>query len=164
MEKEIVKDLCENFFSKLQISYSDLDIEEKWENSFYIKIKTEDSWIIIWPQWKNLEAIKMILRMMISTKLDKNVSIQLEINDYLETKESKLFKFIDGKVAFALKIKKDIKLPWLSWYERKLVHSYISELPNKSIYTKSMWEGKERCLYICIKDAKVTIDIDGDDI
>lgn len=164
MEKDIVKELCENFFSKLLISFSSLEVEEKWESSFFIKIKSDDSGIIIWPQGKNLESIKMILRMMIASKLEKNVSIQLEINDYLESKESKLFKFIDSKIAFAIKIGKDIKLSGLSWYERKLVHAYVWDLPNKSIYTKSMGEGVERCLYICIKDAKITIDIDWDDI
>jgi predicted RNA-binding protein Jag len=58
----------------------------------------------------------------------------------------------------------DFKLPYYGWYERKKIHSYVAELNDPTIFTKSIGEWNQRRLYLCKKEAKLTIDIDGDDI
>jgi predicted RNA-binding protein Jag len=59
---------------------------------------------------------------------------------------------------------KDLKLPFFSSYERKKIHSIVSEYWNPKIYTKSIWELRERRLFICRIDEKITIDPDWNDI
>lgn len=58
---------------------------------------------------------------------------------------------------------KEIILPFFTAYERKKVHSYVSE-HGGSVYTQSIGEGRDRRIHLCRKDEKMTIDIDGDDI
>lgn len=162
---EDIKDLVKNFLDKLQLEYSNLEITQKEEqNIYYIKIKTSESWIFIGPHGKNLEAIESILRLIISKKLDEKIKLHIEVNDYVHSKEEKLFRFIDSKIKIVKDKSEDVRLPFLTAYERKKVHSYIAELNDTKIYTKSMWEWTDRRLYICKVNEKITIDIDWDDI
>ena len=94
----------------------------------------------------------------------KNTIIHLEVNDYLQAKEEKLLLYVQSKIELVEKSGKDFRLPFLSSYDRKKVHAYVSEQANTKVYTKSMWEGLERRLHICKKDEKMTIDAEGSDI
>lgn len=50
-------------------------------------------------------------------------------------------------------------------YDRKKIHSYISEKHSGHIFTKSIGEEKDRRLFICKKsDMSASIDINGTDI
>jgi len=91
-----------------------LEVEEKENNLYYIKIKTEDSGIIIGPRGKNLEYIKMVLKIILANKLQKNININLEVNDYLESKEEKLLSMVKSKIEIVLRTGRDLKLPYLS--------------------------------------------------
>jgi len=137
---ELIETLVKTFFEKLAISFSEIKVESQEENVFYIRLKTDDSGIIIGPRGKHLEAIKSILRLLIHAKLEKNVKIHLEVNDYLESKEEKLLQMVKRKIEVVEQTGKDIKLPFLSGYERKLVHSFVADYPNPLIYTKSLGE------------------------
>jgi len=165
------------FFEKLNINIDSININQEKSNIFNIKIKTTESWLVIWQNWKNLDAIQNILRLIISKKICNNlrykeinnnenqkIRIQLEINDYIKTKDDRLFDFIKNEISHIEKTWKDIKLPFFFPYERKKIHSFVHKLENKSIYTKSIWEWKERRLYICKETPKLSIDIDWDDI
>lgn len=161
--KEIEK-LVNDFFSKLEIDIESTEIIEEAEDIFLVKIKTKDSPIVIGPHWKNLEAIKNILKIMISKNLEKKIILHLEVNDYLKSKEDKLLIMVKRKIDFLKKSWKDVEMPFLSAYERKKVHSFISDMWDDYIFTKSMWEWAERRLFICTKGEKLEIDIDWDDI
>lgn len=161
---EVVEKLVKDFFDKLEISYETLELENNDNDIYSIKIKTEESWVLIGSHWKNLESIERILKLIISTKLDKKIKLHMEVNDYIHNKDEKLFRFIDSKIELLKNWKEDIRLPFLNAYERKKVHSYISELNNTTIFTNSVWEWSERRLHICKVDKKITIDIDWNDI
>jgi predicted RNA-binding protein Jag len=75
-----------------------------------------------------------------------------------------LFSFIQSKINEVKKSWIDCKLPYYSPYERKKIHSYVAELKDNSFYTQSRGEDKERRLFICKQEKKLTIDIDWDDI
>ena len=159
-----INTLINKFFDKLGVSIDSIDIIQEEENIFLIKIKTEESGMIIGPHWKNLETIQLILKLMVSKKIWNKIKLHLEVNDYMESKDEKLFLFIKSKIIIVEKTSRDIQLPFYWAYERKKIHSFVADYWNNIIYTKSIWEGKERRLYICKKDAKLTIDIDWDDI
>ena len=163
MENKI-KDLVDIFFNKLDIKIDSIDVKQEEENIFFIKLKTEESWLIIWPHWKNLENIKLILNLMIWRLVWNKIRLHIEVNDYMQSKDEKLFSFINSKIVIVEKTSRDIQLPFYSSYERKKIHSFVADYKNDQIYTKSIWEWRERRLYICKKDAKLTIDIDWDDI
>ena len=163
-DKINIDDFVNSFFEKLWVDYEKIETNVEQENIYSIKIKTEESGLLIGPHGKNISAIEYTLRLLISTKLDERVKLHLEINDYIHSKDEKLFSFVRSKIAFVKRWNADVRLPFMSAYDRKKVHSYISELWDSAIETKSMGEWKERRLHILKAKQKLTIDIDWDDI
>lgn len=161
--KETIQHIAKEFFDKLTVDYSSLEVIEEAEKIFLINIETEDSSILIGPHGKNIEVLKSLLKLLAGKSLWENVIIHLEINDYMKQKEEKLFWYIQSKIEYVEGSGKEIILPFFTAYERKKVHSYVSEKA-KTAYTKSVWEWEERRIHLCKKDVKMTIDIDGDDI
>lgn len=162
--KTKVEALVKQLFEKMNIKIDSIDIISNQNNTFNIKLKTEESWILIWPQWKNLDSIQNILKLMSSKITWEKIKIRLEVNDYSKSKDDRLFEFIDKEIIFLEKTWTTIKLPFYSSYERKKIHWYISRMKHKWIYAKSSWEWKERRLFIYKEKQKLTIDIDWDDI
>ncbi len=164
MENEFTA-LINELFHKLNIKLDLIELKkEENSNIFNLKIKTEESWLIIGPHGKNLDAIQNIIKLMISKHTWEKIKLHLEVNDYIKTKDDRLLEFIKKEISYLERTWKDIQLPYFSSYERKKIHSIVHKMKDDSIYTKSIWEGKERRLYICKEKPKLTIDIDWDDI
>ena len=164
MEVSVIKSLVEEFLEKLLINIDTLEILNESDDVYFLKIKTSESSLFIGHSWKNLEDIKNILKNILSKKFDKNIVLHLEVNDYISKKDDRLFNFISKKIDLLKKTWKEIILPFFNSYERKKIHSYVSELNDSSIYTKSVWEWNNRRLHLCKKSTNITIDIDWIDI
>ena len=160
---ETIKTLSNDFFQKLGVDYSELHVTQEAENIFRIKLKSEDSHLLIGPHGKNLEVITHLLRLLGAKLSESYINIHVEVNDYLEKKDEKLLLFIRSKIDFVKRSGKEIVLPFFTAYERKKVHSFVSET-GEWVYTQSQWEGRDRRIHLCKKSTKMTIDIDGDDI
>ena len=163
--ENVIKALLLEFFEKLEIQTDSVEVSNNNEsNIFNVKIKTQESGLLIGPHWNNLDALQSILKLISSKKVWERIKLRIEINDYVKTKDDRLLDFIKSKVSYLEKSWKDIQLPFYSSYERKKIHWFVSDMKDKWIFTKSIWEWKERRLYICKEEAKLTIDIDWDDI
>lgn len=160
---ETVKKLCQDFFIRLWVDYSELQIENQENNIFKISLKSEDSHLLIGPHGKNLETLTHLLKLLFSKHCEWYITIHLEVNDYMKQKDEKLRTFINSKIQLVKENWKEIVLPFFSSYERKKVHWYVTE-SGWNIYTQSRWEGNERRIYLCKKDNTMSIDIDWDDI
>ena len=148
--EENIKNLVLDFFQRLTIKIDSCEVVTEEEKIFLVKVKTEESGIVIGPHGKNLETIKFLLKLLISKQMEQNVVLHLEVNDYLKAKEERLFSFIESKIQIVKRSGKDLQLPFLTAYERKKVHSYVSEL-GTNIFTKSEGEGKDRRMSLCKK-------------
>jgi predicted RNA-binding protein Jag len=122
-----VETIAKNFFEKLTVDYSELTVLEEVENIFRISLKSDDSHLLIGPHGKNLEVITHLLKLLIAKKSEGHVNIHVEVNDYLEKKDEKLLTFIQSKIDYVKSSGKEIILPFFTAYERKKVHSYVSE-------------------------------------
>ena len=176
MKKEILK-FCEIFFEKLYVDVDSLKIKKKAENVFLIQLKSKDWDNMIGTQGQNLDSLQKIIWICVNNKFEEKVKIRLEINDYLKTKDDRLYEFIDSKVKILLENGWEYMLPEYPPYERKKIHSYIAHI-KKWIKTKSRWKSRERRLYLMIDTKtstgenptnkatprKLTIDIDWDGI
>ncbi len=158
-----LSELCVSFFEKFWINYDEVQVQEDTTDIYRVILKTSDSHLIIGPHGKNLDHFTHILKLIFSKKLWRFSHLHLEVNDYLQEKDARLFRFIESKIDFVQKTWKECILPQLTAYERKKVHSYISE-KNSKIYTQSVWEWEERRIHLCLKHEKMTIDLDGDNI
>lgn len=163
MSTKELQNICSTFFECFWVSYENIELLEDQENIYRIILQTPDSALIIWPHGKNLEHFTHILKLIISKKLWRYIHLHLEVNDYLQEKDARLYRFIESKIDILIKTWKEVVLPQFSSYERKKVHSYVSEKGGK-VYTQSIWEWDARRIHLCLKHEKMTIDLDGDDI
>lgn len=161
---ENIKNCISIFFKGLEIPFEELSTELNDNNTVVTKIQTEESWLFIWPHWKNLDCIQWLIRQMINKDSEVRYKFRLEINDYTNSKDDRLFSFIQSKINEVKKTGIECKLPYYSPYERKKIHSYVAGLKDDTFRTKSRWEDKERRLFLCKKEKKLTIDFDWDDI
>jgi len=165
---KIMKDLetlVKQFFELSEITVDEISMEEQESGIFKITLKTPDSGIVIGPHGKNMPIFSNILKLLLSKKLDARVKVHFDVNDYGKQKQEQFFQFIESKIKYVGESGKDLKLPFLTAYERKKVHSFISEREGDSIFTKSIWEWNDRRLFICKKsDTSELIDIDWIDI
>ena len=100
---------------------------------------------------------------MIETIVWKNCVIHLEVNDYLKSKDDKLYKYIDSRIDYIMKNNKEITLPNFSSYERKKIHSYIWDKKIEWLNAWSDWVWAERVMHISYSKPKVVnIDLDID--
>lgn len=163
-----IESICQDFFKLMKIDIKNLTIkcedEERW--IYFVHLETDDSKLLIWTHWQTLEYIKHLLSRMIERQLWDSVVLHLEINDYLKSKDEKMFRYIDSKIDFVIKSQKNIVLPEYSSYERKKIHNYISEKKLTNIKSYSEWEWKERAMHLTYisKVNNSNIDIDWIDI
>lgn len=161
---EKIKILTSELLENLWVEVEKIDVTEQKAWTYYIKIKTPESWLLIWQKWKNLSNLSNLIRLMIKKLSTEKIKIILEVNDYIQSKEENLKNIILEKIKYVEKSWKDLMLPFYSAYDRKKIHSIVWDYENDKIYTKSIWEWEERRLYICKVNQKLSIDIDWDDI
>ncbi len=177
---EQIKNFMLSFFEKLSVDITDMNVKQEWDNIFFLKLETKDSWILIWNHGSVFESLQWIFRKILREKFWREIIIHLEINDYIYSKDAKLFAFIEKEINKAKETGRNMKLPVLNSYERKKVHSYIADLNDSEIITESRWEWKQRRLFIVLEknlnrnwvakintkdtNSKLEIDIDWDDI
>ncbi len=164
-------ELIEKFFKNLKIKIDSISItdDKEEENVIFVKIETPDSWIIIGDHGATLEDIKYLLSKMASKIFKKNVIVQLEVNDYFEEKDRRMFKFIDSKIDFAMKNNTTVVLSNYTAYERKKIHTYIKTKNIEWLRSFSNWEEDKRVMHISYinPDNRINIkniDIDSMDI
>ncbi len=68
---------------------------------------------------------------------DSFVHVHLEVNDYIKSKEEKMFRFLDSKIAFIMSTGKSTQIQNLNSYDRKKAHNYISEKKIEKLTTHS---------------------------
>ncbi len=85
---------------------------------------------------------------MIEKHQGKAVLIHLEVNDYLKSKDERLFRYIDAKIAEAMQGGKEIILSSLTSYERKKVHGHITDKQIPGLKVWSVGEKNERAMHL----------------
>ena len=172
MKDKIIK-FIKTFFEGLEIDIISLDIVEENGDFYFIKLKSEDSSLIIWPHWKTIESLQRILSMCVNNFSDDKIKIKLEVNDYCKSYEDRLFSRVEHSIISLKNNWWEYDLWNLSPYDRKRVHAYVAR-NFTDIISKSRWEGEKRKIFLLLNNknskikpkklGKLTIDIDGDSI
>lgn len=142
-----MKAFTQSFFEGLGIQIDSLNITEEGDD-ISINIETPDSSLLIGQHGKNIEVFKHLLGRVAEKKLGKFIHLHLEVNDYMKSKDERLFRFLESKIAFVMSTGKSIRIPNLSSFERKKAHNYIFEKKVEWLSTKSEGEGEERALML----------------
>jgi len=142
---EIIKKIVEEFFEKSSFMV-DIDIVDQQEGGFLINIKTDQPQILIGEKGQTLAEIQYLLKIILRKKIDQQVYISIDINEY-KKKKTEYLKETAGLMADEVSLSKKEKiLSPMPAYERRVVHLEIAK--RQDVITESIGEGEERRLII----------------
>lgn len=138
------KETVTQILEALQID-GDFEISKN-EEGFEIKLDTKDSGIIIGHHGDTLESLQIIISLMLSRKVGEFKRVSIEVGDYKKNRSQYLTNLTLDTKEKVLATNKEILLPDLKSWERRIVHMLLQE--DKEVYSESIGEGKERVLVV----------------
>lgn len=147
--KAEIKKQLKNFFNELSklmnvTIESEINITE--DNIYNINLVTSNNSILIGKEGKTLAAIQCLLRQISQNDLQNKIKINVDISNYKYEQTKKLEKNIKNIAKEVLKTKVDTSLDPMNSYNRRIVHTIVSEFSD--LETESVGEGKERHVVI----------------
>lgn len=128
---------------KLDIN-SEININE---NVINIMLVSDNNAILIGKDGKTMKAIQIILKQILQRNIKSDFRLNLDIANYKIKKIKNLEREIKNIAREVLRTKIEVKLDPMNSYERRLVHTVISEF--EDLETES--EGTEPQRYIKVK-------------
>lgn len=120
------------------------------EYDITIKLFSDHNAVLIGKNGNTLEALQTIIRQIIHNETNTFISIILDVENYKD-KKIKTLELLAKRVAKEVaKTKVEAKLDSMNSYERRIVHSLLSNDPY--VYTESVGLEPDRCVVIKPKD------------
>lgn len=141
---KIIKDTFSEILKLLKIDGSFTVAED--EEEIEINLETSDSGIVIGFHGETLEALQLIVSLSVSKKLGEFKRISVEIGDYKKNRSEWLTNLAYQTKERVLFEGKEIHLPDLKAWERRIVHLLLQN--DKEVSSESIGEGKDRVLVI----------------
>lgn len=153
----IIKKTVEEFFNRITISISSIDIDlsvvknnkslEGEEKSLVdLSVKLDEPQILIGQGGQTLFEIQKLLRTILNKKMDGMFYLNLDINDY-KKKKAEYLKSIAKDLADQVSFTKESKtLVPMSSYERRIIHTELSE--RLDVVTESQGDKENRHIVI----------------
>lgn len=151
-EATVTVDLLEEGRKYLVSIIESLNIEAKTESrkindkEFYFRVESSENALLIGKEGKTLINLQLLLKIFLNTLANESLVITLDIGNYSENRKKQL-EILATKTAKQVAFtKKEVKLPNLNAFDRRIVHTKLAEW--RDVVTESIGEGEERCLVI----------------
>lgn len=143
-ENKDIKKLISEVFDLLGIEGT-FDVVEE-EDSINVNLSTEDAALVIGYHGDTLESLQVVLSLVLSKNLGEFKRVSLEVADYKKNRSEWLTNLALETKERALTENKEIYLPDLKAWERRIVHVLLQD--DKEVISESVGEGKDRTLVI----------------
>jgi len=138
------KETVEEILKYLEIE-GDFEIEDS-EEGYDIKLETKDSGIVIGHHGDTLEALQITISLILSKRAGEFKRVSIEVGDYKKNRSEYLTNLALETKERVLSTNKEIYLPDLKSWERRIVHMLLQE--DKEVSSESIGEGKDRVLVV----------------
>ena len=148
VKKDDIISFIKNFLSttiELMNLTLNLEIREE-DNIFNVIMVSNNNPILIGKEGKNLNSLQFLLRQIIKNQTGIDVKINLDASNYRAKKVRNFEYQIKNIVREVQKTKIDTKLDPMNSYQRRIVHSLLSDFSN--VTTESIGEEPNRCVVI----------------
>lgn len=144
LKKSDPRETIEEIFKSLSIE-GDFEVEEN-DEGYDIKLETPDSGIVIGHHGDTLEALQIITSLVLSKKSGEFKRVSIEVGDYKKNRAEYLTNLALQTKERVLSTNKEIYLPDLKSWERRIVHMLLAD--DKEVLSESIGEGKDRVLVV----------------
>ena len=139
-----IKDYIQNVAKSMNLEMN-LEVRES-EDIFSVVMISNNNSILIGKEGRTLNSLQLLIRQAIQNETGFNIKVNLDASNY-RAKKIKYFEYdIKNIVREVQKTKLDIKLDPMNSYQRRIVHSLVSNYDN--IETESIGEEPNRCVVI----------------
>lgn len=115
-----------------------------------VMLVTENNALLIGKDGKNIDAIQILLRQAVCNQTNQNIKVLVDISGY-KNKKNKNLEFEIKKICKeVLNTKVEVKLDPMNSYQRRIVHTVVSEFPN--LKSESIGEAPNRYTIISYKE------------
>lgn len=143
----IAKEFLNDFFNTLKVD-NNYTISFK-DNILNIDIKSKDAKVLIGYRGEVLEALQTVITLVINNKMNSNIIIQLDIENYREKRKQVLIDLANKVAQSVIRTGKSISLEPMVAYERKVIHLTLQD--NEKIETSSVGEEPYRKVVVKLK-------------
>lgn len=141
---EFIKNYIKEFAQLIQIPI-DCEVLKK-EDSYQVTLVSDQNAILIGKEGRTLNALQLLIKQAIKKETQLNIKLNIDASNYKLKKLKGLERQIRELAHEVLESKIDVSLDPMNSYERRLVHSMISEY--KNLQSESIGEGRERHIII----------------
>lgn len=131
MDQSKVTEILTNILTQLSLSEDQIKVEyfEGDNVNISLNLPIDSAGIFVGHHGEGLTAIRLIFSLILFQRFNVWPKIHLNVNDYQERREEALKELALGAAERATSLNKEIILPNLSSFERRIVHMYLSENP-----------------------------------
>ena len=150
-KEDIIKEIKEyiNELSRKMNLEIHSEIKEK-DGNINVMLVSDKNAILIGKDGRTLESIQLLINQLVKAQTDFNLRIIVDASNY-KGKKIKNFEYEIKKMAKdVLRTKIELKLDPMNSYNRRIVHSVVSEFPN--LTTRSEGEEPNRYTIISYKE------------
>ena len=142
-----IKDTISEITKRMNVE-ANLEVRKR-DKSISITIFSDNNSILIGKQGTNVTALQLLIRQMVNSKLNEPISITLDVGNYKENRIKSIEALAKRLAREAYKTKTEITMDSMNSYERRIVHSVLSD--DKYVYTESTGEEPNRKVVIKLK-------------
>lgn len=147
LEKEIAGTLSE-MLSLLKIDV-EVKVTKSEEDHYKADIQTQDTGLLIGRHGESINSLQLILGIILYKKLGSWTRVIVDVGDYRKGRETSIKEMVERIIAEVVATSQPVILPFLTPYERRIVHMMLSD--NPKIVSESSGEGKDRRVAIKLR-------------
>ena len=149
-EIKVIKEIAEKLLKLLDVE-GDFDLletknKDKDKESMEMVINTKDTGVIIGYHGDTLEGLQLVLSLCVARALGRFVRISIDVGDYKKNRMEILKALVVETKARVLSEGKEIAIPELKSWERRVVHLLLEG--DEEVISESQGEGRDRVLIV----------------
>lgn len=111
-----------------------------------IQLDEADSGVLIGYHGEKIDALQLIVNLLLNQNNLVYTPVQVDVNGYRDRRKQNLEELADKAALKATESGREILLPHLPSYERRIVHMYLQNRPDVTTYSEG--EGEDRRLVV----------------
>ena len=143
-EQKVIKETVEKLLQMLEIEGT-FSIETK-DDVASVVLETKDSGMVIGYHGDMLESLQLVFSFCVSKKIERFVRVSIEVGEYKKNRTDWLQTLTAQTKEQVLVEQKEISLPNLKSWERRIVHLLLEK--DEEVVSESVGQGKDRTLVI----------------
>ena len=140
-KKEIIKVNVDRMMGFMGVS-PDISISDSEEDTISVAVEGQNLNFLIGYRGESLDALQTILGLITFKETGEWIHVLVDINGYRKQKQEKIEQITKGYIDKVRFFGKDVEMSPMNAYERRQVHTFISEYDD--IISESTGEGPAR--------------------